>query len=130
MIFLAEERQALHVAGPEPHERLAGLELQIDLVAHESAQPINLCAVVGGGANTRIDAATCWCRLCPCASGQEEERRQRTRQTKAARRAERVRAHRAASPRTSGSVRKSMILNPSGFQRRVFGSFAASPYAY
>src|SRR5258708_7289276 len=129
MIFLAEERQALHVAGPEPHERLAGLELQIDLVAHESAQRVNLCAVVSGNANTRIDAAPRRYRLCPCAAAQEQ-RRQCSRQTKAADRAERVRAHRAASPRTSGSVRKSMILNPSGFQRRVFGSFAASPYAY
>src|SRR5258706_6963474 len=128
MIFLADEGQALHVAGPEPYERLAGLELQIDLVAHESAQPVNLRAVVSRGANTRIDAAPCWRRLCPCAADQEERRQ--CSQTRATHRANRRRAHRAASPRTSGSVRKSMILNPSGFQRRVFGSFAASPYAY
>src|SRR6185437_10540584 len=55
MIVLTDERQSLQVAGTQAGENLAGFELQIDLIADEAAQFVDLLAIVGGRPNPAVD---------------------------------------------------------------------------
>src|SRR5882757_9113157 len=57
MIVLADEGQSFRIARAEAGEGLAGLELEIDLVADEAVQLVNLVTVVGGNPNAAVDDA-------------------------------------------------------------------------
>ena len=48
MIVLRHEGDALDVTGAKTHEGLAGLELQIRLIADEARQSVDLIRAVGG----------------------------------------------------------------------------------
>src|SRR5229473_8449634 len=57
MIVLADEGQPFQIARAEAGEGLTGLELEIDLVADETAQLVNLVTVIGGDPDTAVDRA-------------------------------------------------------------------------
>jgi len=54
VIVLAEIGETLHVTGTEANEGFTRLEFQIDLVAHEAAQPVDLLAFISSRANAAI----------------------------------------------------------------------------
>src|SRR5258706_10746490 len=69
MIVLADEGQSFRIARAEAGEALAGLELEIDLVADEAVQLVNLVTVVDGNPNAAVDDAPHRYRLRRCRHG-------------------------------------------------------------
>ena len=57
MILLTNERQAFHIPRAQAHEGLAGLKLEIDLIADKSMQLVDLGAVVSSHSDAGIDTA-------------------------------------------------------------------------
>src|ERR1700679_4328460 len=57
MIVLTDEGQPFQIARAEARESLSGLELEIDLIAHVAAQPIDLLGVVDRGPYAAVYAA-------------------------------------------------------------------------
>src|ERR1700677_441534 len=57
MIVLTDEGQSFQIARAQARESLSGLELQIDLIAHVAAQPVDLLGVVDRGPYAAVYAA-------------------------------------------------------------------------
>ena len=117
------------IARSQADEGFAGLKLQVNLIADEAVQSIDFVAVVGGGSNSGINRALRGKGFRP--SGGLPHRHRKAKRADTQHLISHACAHRVSltvfSPATSGSERKSKILKPKGFQRRVFGSLAASP---
>ena len=136
MIVLGGEAEAAQVPGTESHEALAGLELEIDLVADVSLETVDLVGGIRGDAQPRISvrrrpAATEGARHEQQRAG--GERKNPSTGPESFTRAATHDAHRphpllpdAGCPSTSGSEVSSTILKPSGFQRRTRGSFGGA----
>ena len=128
--------QPLEIPATQGLERLTGLELEIDVKAHEPVEPVHLIRAVGGGPDARIDGTGPRQRLPARPAGGENQKRDRERQSSlhdgppAPVRAVVAPGRRSGgrAPPTSSSERKSTTLNPSGFQRRTCGSVEGMAY--
>src|SRR5579872_5796732 len=123
MIVLGHEGHALQVPGTQSRESLTRLELQVDLVADEAVQSVDLRAIVGDEPNPTIHQPPRWQYLgASCSEGQNRQQGRRKRHRPSS--VHHIYAtHGAAlsfaepgSGNTSGSVPISSTLKPSGFQ--------------
>src|SRR5271168_140934 len=60
MIVLRGKGEPLDVTGTQADETLAVLELEINLVTHETAQPIDLIGVIADRAQPTVVVSGCW----------------------------------------------------------------------
>src|SRR6266446_9393113 len=72
MIVLADEGQPFQITRTETSEGLTSLEFEIDLVADEAAQLVNLVTVIGGDPDTAVDQAPYRHRFRRCRDGVEQ----------------------------------------------------------
>ena len=135
VIVLTGKAEPVDVSRTQTDEGLARFEFKIDLIADETPQAIDLLAVVGRGANAAVHGAAHGNDLGDATAVEYSEPIARRRPSRAHFPAARWCGFydhdegpcRSAVPAVPpASDLKSMILKPSGFQRRVFGSFAGS----